>query len=42
MIDCKMVDCTKDPNQKLVVEQGEAFFDPKRYRRLIGKLTYHY
>jgi len=40
MIDCKPVDCPMDPNQKLMAEQGEAFSDPERYRRLVGKLIY--
>jgi len=29
-----------NPNQKLMVDQGENFSDPKRYKRLIGKLIY--
>ena len=29
-----------DPNQKLTTEEGELFFDPERYRRLVGKLIY--
>jgi len=39
MIDCKPVDCSMDPNQKLMVKQGGIFFDLERYRRLVGKLT---
>jgi len=29
-----------DPNQKLMIDQGELFLDPERYRRLVGKLIY--
>jgi len=39
MIDCKPVDCPMDPSQKLIPQQ-EVFSDPKRYRRLVGKLIY--
>jgi len=40
MIDCKPVESPMDPNQKLTTEEGELFFDPERYRRLVGKLIY--
>jgi len=40
MIDCRPVDSPMDPNQKLTIEEGELFFDPERYRRLVGKLIY--
>jgi len=36
MIDYKPMDCLMNPNQKLMVKQGEIFFDLERYRRLIG------
>lgn len=29
-----------NPNKKLMVDQGEPFFDPERYGRLVGKLIY--
>ncbi|XP_020234117.1 uncharacterized protein LOC109814165 [Cajanus cajan] len=37
---CKPIDSPMDSNQKLIVDQGEAFPDPERYRRLMGKLIY--
>ena len=40
MLDCKPVDTPMDPNVKLVPSQGELLRDPKRYRRLVGKLNY--
>jgi len=40
MTDCRPVDSPMDPNQKLMANQGEPFSDPKRYRRLVGKLIY--
>ncbi|RDX86688.1 Copia protein, partial [Mucuna pruriens] len=36
----KPVDSPIDPNMKLMVKHGEPYFDPKRYRRLVGKLIY--
>ena len=40
MLDCKFVDTPMDPNVKLVLGQGEPLRDPRRYRRLIGRLHY--
>ncbi|RVX09284.1 Retrovirus-related Pol polyprotein from transposon RE2 [Vitis vinifera] len=40
MLDCKPVDTPMDPNVKLVPGQGEPLGDPRRYRRLVGKLNY--
>ena len=40
MLDCKLVDTPMDPNVKLLQGQGEHLRDPRRYRRLIGKLNY--
>ena len=40
MLDCKPVDTPMDPNVKLVPGQGELLRDPRRYRRLVGKLNY--
>ena len=40
MLDCKSVDTPKDPNVKLVHGQGELLRDPRRYRRLVGRLNY--
>jgi len=39
MIDSRLVDSPMDTNQKLMTK-GELFFDPERYRRLVGKLIY--
>ena len=40
MLDCKPVGTPMDPNVKLVPEQGELLRDPRKYRRLVGKLNY--
>ncbi|RVW65068.1 Retrovirus-related Pol polyprotein from transposon RE1 [Vitis vinifera] len=40
MLDCKPIDTPMDPNVKLVLGQGEPLGDPRRYRRLVGKLNY--
>ncbi|RVW98210.1 Retrovirus-related Pol polyprotein from transposon RE2 [Vitis vinifera] len=40
MLDCKPVDTPMDPNVKLIPRQGEPLGDPRRYRRLVGKLNY--
>ena len=40
MLDCKSVDTPMDPIVKLVPGQGESLGDPRRYRRLVGKLNY--
>ena len=39
-LDCKPVDTPMDPNVKLILGQGEPLQDPKRYRRLEGRLNY--
>ncbi|RDX63451.1 hypothetical protein CR513_58115, partial [Mucuna pruriens] len=36
----RLVDSPMDSNMKLMVKQGESYFDAKRYRRLVGKLIY--
>jgi transposase InsO family protein len=38
LIDCKPVDTPMDPNVKLLPNQGEPYYDPGRYRRLVGKI----
>ena len=40
MLDCKPVDTLVDSNVKLVTGQGEPLRDPRRYRRLVGRLNY--
>ena len=40
MLDYKPVDTPMDSNVKLVLGQGEPLRDPKRYRRLVGRLNY--
>ena len=40
MLDCKPVDNPMDPNVKFVPGQGEPLRDPRRYRRLVGRLNY--
>ena len=40
MLDCKPVDTPMDPNVKLVPGQRELLQDPRKYRRLVGKLNY--
>ena len=40
MSDCRHVETPMDPNIKLLPEQGEPLSDPRRYRRLVGKLNY--
>ena len=40
ILDCKPVDTPMDLNVKLVPGQGELLRDPRRYRRLVGKLNY--
>ena len=40
MLDCKPVDTPMDPNVKFVLGQGEPLQNPKRYRRLVGRLNY--
>jgi len=40
MIDCKPMDYPMDPNQKLIIDQGEVFSNLERYKRLVGKLIY--
>ena len=41
MLDYKLVDTLMDLNVKLVPGQGEPLRDPRRYRRLMGRLNYH-
>ena len=40
MFNCTLVDTPIDPNVKLVPGQEELLRDPRRYRRLVGKLNY--
>ncbi|RDY13528.1 hypothetical protein CR513_01535, partial [Mucuna pruriens] len=40
MSNCKLFDNPMDSNMKLMVKHGEPYSDPKRYRRLVGKLIY--
>ena len=40
VLDWKPVDTPMDLNVKLVPGQEEPLPDPKRYRRLVGKLNY--
>ena len=40
MLDCKPVNTHMDPNVKLVPVQEEPIRDPRRYRRLVGRLNY--
>nr|XP_027186530.1 uncharacterized protein LOC101502542 [Cicer arietinum] len=40
MIDCKPIDTLMDPNVNLLPDEGKAFPDPGRYRRLVEKLNY--
>lgn len=36
----KSVDTLMDPNLKLVLGQGEPYFDSGRYQRIVSKLNY--
>ncbi|RDY07459.1 putative mitochondrial protein, partial [Mucuna pruriens] len=40
MSNCMLVDSPMDQNMKLMVKHGEPYFDPERYKRLVGKLIY--
>ena len=40
MLDCKPIDTPMDPNVKFVLGHGEPLCDPRRYRRLMGRLNY--
>ena len=40
MLDCKPVNTPMDPNIKPVPGQREPLRDPRRYRRLVGRLNY--
>ncbi|XP_016558652.1 uncharacterized protein LOC107858495 isoform X5 [Capsicum annuum] len=40
MMGCRPIDTPIDPNAKLLPGQGEPLSDPRRYRRLVGKLNY--
>jgi len=40
LLNSKSVETPIDPNAKLLPSQGELLSDPKKYRRLVGKLNY--
>lgn len=40
MLDGKPIKSPMDPNTKLMPDHGESFLDPRRHRRLVGKLNY--
>jgi len=40
LMNSKSVDTLMDPNVKLLPNQGKPFSDPKKYKRLVGKLNY--
>ena len=40
LLDCKPIDTRMDSNVKLVPGQEKRLRDPRRYRRLVGKLNY--
>ena len=40
MTNCRPIDSTMNPNQKLMLDQWESFLDLEKYRRLIRKLIY--
>ena len=40
MLDCKPVDTPMHANVKLLPGQGQLLKDPRKYRRLVGKLNY--
>nr|KYP68976.1 hypothetical protein KK1_022626 [Cajanus cajan] len=41
---CRPIDSPMDPNQNLMMDQGEIFLDPERYKRLVRKthLSHYY
>ncbi|GAV82315.1 hypothetical protein CFOL_v3_25767 [Cephalotus follicularis] len=40
MLSSKPLDTPMDPNQMLMVDDGDVLEDPEKYRRLVGKLNY--
>ena len=40
LLGARPIDTPMDPNVKLLPDQGESLSDPRRYRRLVGKLNY--
>ena len=40
LLNVKLVSTPMDSNVKLPLDQGEPLIDPKRYKRLVGKLNY--
>ena len=40
LLGAKSCETPMDPNVKLVVDEGEIFSEPEKYRRLVGKLNY--
>ncbi|KAJ9561711.1 hypothetical protein OSB04_006871 [Centaurea solstitialis] len=40
LLGCKPVDTPMLPTKKLLLEDGDPMKDPKRYKRLVGKLNY--
>jgi len=40
MLNTKPMDTPMDPSVILVPNQGESYFSPKRYKRLVGKLNH--
>ena len=40
MLNTKPVDTPTDPNINLVLDQGESYPNPGRYKPLVGKLNY--
>ncbi|GAV77907.1 LOW QUALITY PROTEIN: hypothetical protein CFOL_v3_21375, partial [Cephalotus follicularis] len=40
MLGSKPLDTSMDPNQKLMVDDGDVLEDSEKYRRLVGKLNY--
>ena len=40
LLGCRPVDFLMDSNFKLLPDQGELFDNPRRYKRLVGKLNY--
>ena len=40
MLDCRLINTLMVSNIKLLPEWGKPLIDPKRYRRLVGKLNY--
>ncbi|GAV86517.1 hypothetical protein CFOL_v3_29947 [Cephalotus follicularis] len=40
MLGSEPLDTPMDPNQKLMIDDGDILEDPEKYRRLMGKLNY--